>query len=229
MSLATISASDVAKAVAAFNSIYGEMERALWRVSRAAREPLLRRRESTLVGALAWTIKSWWGVQGVRSEIRAISARALASLEWTEAMFEERTMIPADGEHFARTRVPDLVSSMIAFGAKRREFSLASKTLHWLMPWRIPVYDSFVRDTVGVPKSWADEDAYREIVRREYEVVRRLSEADSGWTGETDPRSPFRAIDKYLWWLGGGNAGRAVVVKRPWDVVYRLGLEPDSF
>lgn len=45
--------------------------------------------------------------------------------------------------HQGRRPAPEDVS--------RREFSLASKVLHWLMPWRIPVYDSFVRGMLGVP------------------------------------------------------------------------------
>jgi hypothetical protein len=33
----------------------------------------------------------------------------------------------------------------MSLGVPRREYSLASKVLHWLMPWQVPVYDSFVR------------------------------------------------------------------------------------
>ena len=107
------------------------------------------------------------------------------------------------------------------------EFSLASKTLHWLMPWRIPVYDSFVRKSVGVRSTWNHQDAYREIVSWQFRVCQELGTDDPGWTGDVPPRSPFRALDKYLWWIGGGNAGTAALVKDPWREVYRLGLRPD--
>src|SRR5262249_22381236 len=108
-----------------------------------------------------------------------------------------------------------------------REFSLASKVLHWLFPWRVPVYESFVRESVRIPKSWTDNDAYREIVHWEYDTARRLFAEDSDWTGTIEPKSPFRALDKYLWWLSGGSSAHAVLVRDPWRVVRRLGIECD--
>jgi hypothetical protein len=44
--------------------------------------------------------------------------------------------------------------------------------------------------------------------------------------GSIEPVTPFRALDKYLWWLGGGDAGRAALVNDPWEPVRRLGIKP---
>ncbi len=123
----------------------------------------------------------------------------MAAEAWTKTLFDAAPELTIETEGFACERVSALVSAAEARGAGRREFSLASKVLHWLLPWRIPVYDSFVRKSVGVPTSRADKDAYREIVRWEYDTARRLLAEDSDWTGTIDPRSPFRALDKYLW------------------------------
>src|SRR4051794_31619784 len=82
----------------------------------------------------------------------------------------------------------NLVSSLVersrALGVPRREYSLASKTLHWRMPWRVPVYDSFVRLSLGIPQAWDHPDAYQRV-------------------GELEPRSPLRAFDKCLCRFGG--------------------------
>jgi hypothetical protein len=49
----------------------------------------------------------------------------------------------------------------------RREFSLASKVLHWLLPYRVPAYDSYVCKSLGV--RGADdhpERAWREVAHK---------------------------------------------------------------
>ena len=220
------SSSEVAEGVRAFDRLYGDMDKVLWCLSRAARKDLLRGSNSEVVEALVWTIKSWWGVQGTKKETKVLMAQALAAQPWTQALFTARTELVVEAEEFACERVSALVSALEALGAGRREFSLASKVLHWLLPWQIPVYDSFVRKSVEVATSRADKDAYVEIVRWEYGVGRRLLAERSEWTGTIEPRSPFRALDKYLWWLSGGSSERAVVVRDPLSVVRRLGITP---
>ena len=78
----------------------------------------------------------------------------------------------------------------------------------------------------GSPTSWTPEDAYRRVVRETYAAIPEIAAADSPWMGSVEPRTPLRAIDKWLWWLGGGSDGAAVVVRDPWLVVKRLGLDP---
>lgn len=211
----------------AFNSIYGEMDKALWCISRAARDCLLQKRDSPVIGALVWTIRSWWGVQGVRRETAGIAAQALLAEEWTDEFFQPNLASGVEAERFASSRVPRLVNGMVARGAGRQEFSLASKTLHWLMPWRVPVYDSFVRKSIGVPTTWGHEDAYRLIVRSQLHAAEALMSGPPTWAGDVEPTSPLRALDKYHWWVGGGRTSQAAVVKDPWSIVYRLGLRPD--
>jgi hypothetical protein len=49
----------------------------------------------------------------------------------------------------------------------------------------------------------------------QYEATDRLLSPDREWLGTTDPKSLLRALDKYLWFYGGGDANVAVVVKNP--------------
>jgi len=177
-----------------------------------------------VVEALIWTVKSWWGVQGVRTETKTLMARALAQLPWSAELFDAPTSVSEDAEEFACHLVSALVSTTTRLGISRREFSLASKTLHWLLPWRIPVYDSFVRERLGIPSTRDHPEAYHTMTRKLFSAACTFEDEDSAWMGEINPKSPLRALDKCLWWLGGGNAGQANVVRDPWGVVYRLGL-----
>src|SRR5206468_2561070 len=127
--------------------------------------------------------------------------------------------------NFARDTRSSLIRVMKRLGANRNEWSLVSKVLHWLIPWRIPVNDSYVRTSLQIPEAWSPNDQYREIVDREFALARKLSAEDSEWLGEVDPKSPLRAIDKYLWWKGGGHRGTAIIDKDPWKVVRDLGID----
>lgn len=215
---------DIAEGVRQFNVTFGEMERALWRLSTAARAELLEGRNSPILEGLLWTIKSWWGVQGAPSETKRIMAQALTREQWSRELFENGSGLGPADERFACDRVARLVSSSLELGARRNEVSLASKVLHWLMPSRVPVYDSFVRTGIGVPATKSALDAYRRVVAWEFDVARHFTSEASAWVGEIEPRSPFRALDKYMWWISGGNSGRAVIVKDPWRIVRELGL-----
>lgn len=224
--LADLTDSQRVEAVSAFNAVFGEMDRVLWCLSMNCRGSLLEGRSSSVVEALVWTVKSWWGVQGVSSETKTIMAQALATLDWSADLFEETSRVPGGADSYACDRVSTLVTQSMSLGVSRREFSLGSKVLHWLLPWRIPVYDSFVRGSLSIPKAWDHPAAYREIARELFGVWRELETTDFAWLGPITPRSPLRGFDKCLWWLGGGSKGRAKVVRDPWRVVYELGLKP---
>lgn len=72
-----------------------------------------------------------------------------------------RTMaLTAPGSVRARS---EIVSRSTSLGVLRCEYLLASEVLHWLVPWRVPVYDSFVRKTLAVPASWDHLEAYRKV------------------------------------------------------------------
>ena len=220
-----VQASEVIKGVTAFNSRYREMEAALFCLANAAAKDLLRGVSSTLSEELVWTIKSWWGIQGVRRDVKRIAAEALLALEWRSEFFAADVDSLAGGEPFALRAVKSFVREMRRLGAQRREWSLAAKTLHWLLPWRIPVYDSFVKSALGLSTDMEPAKAYSEIVHWEYDAARRLLAKGKEWFGDVEPKSPFRALDKYLWWDGGGDSGTAAAVRNPWRVIRNLGLE----
>jgi len=221
--------SERAVAVSTFDARFGEMERVLWCLSINSRAGLLTGESSPVLEALVWTIKSWWGVQGVQSETKAQMARALAeSITWSPDLFGPP--VPEYGPEcagYACERVAELVSRSMSLGVPRREYSLASKVLHWLMPWRVPVYDSFVRRALGVPGSWDHPEAYRKVAVEVFAMAYTMT-GDSSWIGSLEPRSPLRALDKLAWWLGGGSTGAAAEVRDPWQVAHGLGLSPDQ-
>lgn len=92
------------------------------------------------------------------------------------------------------------------------------------MPWRVPVYDSFVRSAPGVPASWDHPEAYRKVSFEVFAMARAMT-GDCAWAGSLEPASPLRALDKLTWWLGGGSAGAAAEVRDPWQVIRKLGLK----
>jgi len=145
-------------------------------------------------------------------------------MEWSADLFEPVDTPPPGGEENAVNLVATLVEQSIAMGVPRREYSLASKVLHWLLPWRIPVYDSFVRSSLGVPAAWDHPEAYARVTRDLFGAARNVTAANPAWIGSLEPRAPLRAFDKCFWWFGGGNAATAVEVKDPWRIVDELGL-----
>ena len=217
----------LAEAVRTFNDRYGEMERALWCLSNHSRAALLKHDdEAPALGELVWTIRKWWAVQGVRLETKSAMAKALVNLEeWSPELFQPVDLPPADAEEYAVNLVEKLVQKSQAMGVARREYSLASKVLHWLLPWRIPVYDSFVRSSLGVPEnSDHPEKAYARVADELFRAARNITTVNPEWMGSLEPRSPLRALDKYFWSAGGGDADTAVVVTNPWRRVDELGL-----
>lgn len=215
-----------AAAVGAFNERFGEMERVLWCLSRHSRTALLHRQSSPVVEALVWTVRSWWPVQGVSSATGKVMANALASAAaWSPRLFEPVPGFEPSGEDFAIECVAELVSRCKLLGAPRREYSLAAKVLHLLMPWRVPAFDKNVRERVGVP-DWDNARAYPETARRVFAIARELGRDDDvSWMGIVEPLSPLRAIDKFLWSTGGAGMDGAPVVRDPWRVARKLGLQ----
>lgn len=220
----SVTVSDAKRGVETFNSRYAEMELALWCLSRAAADAILARKRSPVIEELVWTIKSWWGIQGVRKETKVSAVVALLELGLDQWELQPTADLDPIAERLAVERVSEFVERMRRCGVPRHEWSLASKVLHWLMPWRIPVYDSFVKKSLGISEDAEPKSAYWEIVRIEYGAIQRLLQESQNWLGDVDPRSPFRALDKYLWWRGGGSADRAAVVNDPWRIVRLLGL-----
>jgi hypothetical protein len=204
------------------------MEQVLWCLSKNCRGPLLEGRSSPVLEALVWKLKSWWGIQGVPAEAKTLMARALAESRWSADLFEEPAAVADDAAKYAFDRVSTLVDRCMALGLRRHEFSLASKVLHWLLPWRIPAYDAFVRKSLGIPESDDLAGVYRVVTKELLAATREAATEDCEWLGPLEPRSPLRGFDKCLWWTGGGGASRAAEVKNPRHVFSELGLDPGA-
>ncbi len=220
------SVDELAEAVRKFDALFGDMERVLWCLSTNSRTALLQGDgDSPILNQLVWKLRSWWSVQGASRETGTAMARALGALEWSPELFEPVNVPHAGGEEEAVQRVAELVERAREFGAPRREYSLASKTLHLLLPWRIPVYDSFVRTKLGIAEPDDPKQAYSRVVHEVFRIARSVATVNPAWMGEVDPRSLFRALDKYHWWAGGGDGAASPQVKDPWRVIDELGLE----
>jgi hypothetical protein len=226
-----LSEDNIAEAVRTFDKLYAEMERVLWRLSNLSRAALLEHDDGApALGELVWHLKVWWGVQGARLETKSAMAKALVDLEeWSPELFQPADPPLADAEEYAVDLVKKLVEKSQEMGAARREYSLASKVLHWLLPWRIPVYDSFVRLRLGVPEnSDYPEKSYARVSEGVFRTARSLNAANLEWMGSLEPRSPLRALDKYFWRAGGGDSETAYVDPNPWRRVDELGLGRSS-
>ena len=213
-----------AAAVSAFDARFGEMEQVLWSLSVHSLPALLAGESSPALEALVWTVKSWWGVQGVRSENKGPDGRGTGRVGDLDAgSVRPCAEYGPDRAAFACEQVAGVVGRSMLLGVPRREYSLASKVLHWLMPWRVPVYDSFVRSALGVPTSWDHPEAYRKVSGRD---LRPGPRDDGGRCLDRllQPASPLRTLDKLTWWLGGGSTGTAAQVSDPWQVISKLGL-----
>ena len=224
MKLTDCTDAERASAVATFDARFGEMEQVLWYLSVNSRPGLLAGESSPALEALVWTVKSWWRVQGVRAEAKGQMAVAVAELvTWSPDLFGPVLDYGPGRAGFACDRVAEIVRRSMSLGVPRREYSLASKVLHWLMPWRVPVYDSFVRATLGVPTSWDHPEAYRKVTADTFAMAQTMT-ADLAGIGRLEPTSPLRSLDKLTCWLGGGSAGKAAEVRDPWRVTHKLGL-----
>jgi hypothetical protein len=213
-----------AEAVRAFNARFGEMERALWCLSVNTRASLLAGESSPLLEEFVWTIRSWSSLVGVRKETKTLMPSVLAtSMTWTPDLFEPQSDYGPGAAAYACERVGELVGRCKVAGVNRREYSLASKVLHWLMPWRVPVYDSFARSFLEIPRWWDHPQAYSKITTEIFEAARKAA-GEPGWMGALPPRSPLHAFEKVVWSKGGGQTNDAIAVKDPWAVVHRLRL-----
>jgi len=81
---------------------------------------------------------------------------------------------------------------------------------------------------VGVSDVWDLPDAYRRVVDVVFAKVREMAAGARAWMGSSEPNSLLHALDKWLWWAGGGRQGTAVVVANPAQVLRLLGLEDAS-
>lgn len=212
----------VAKVVEAYNARFGAMDPAMWALSKFVQASLLRGENNPALEDLVWTVRKWWGVSGQGREIAPLMAKAISGMNWSSAMFDTNTLGINDPARFAIDRVSDLVQRMKEIDVPRNEFSWASKVLHLLMPWRVPPYDSFVRESLNISKDpdklKAMEFAYQKIVKWHLQNAERLMAQGSDWIGKFEPKSPLRALDKYLWWNGGGEDTKSYIEKDPWKI-----------
>jgi hypothetical protein len=204
----------VLRAVDVFNMRYGAMESALWSLSLRARESILTG-ETLLTEVLVWTVKCWWGIQGTRHGTAALAAAAIRRLALDRGAFRNTFVDSDTEEHDCIHMISVVLTTMRESGVPRMEFSLISKVLHWLMPWRLPPYDSLVRRRLGIPSAASPFDAYGRIVRWHRATTALLLSMDNSWMGSIEPMTPFRALNKFLWYEGGGNVNPSVVIKQP--------------
>jgi hypothetical protein len=167
-----------AAAVRMFDARFGEMEQVLWCLSVNSRPGLLAGASSPVLEALVWTVKSWWGVQGVRSETKPQMATALAeAMTWCPDLFEPVPEYGPGRAGFACECVAGVVGRGMALGVPRREYSLASKVIQMdrrghAMPGMDRIYTHV---TLEMRQRLCDvlEEFWRDAVAQRYAVATR--------------------------------------------------------
>jgi hypothetical protein len=225
-SLAAFSDAERVAAVTAFDKRHGETERGLL-VSRGTQPSgALAGEQSVYVEALVRRVRHEWGLlQRPATSTKAISA-ALMQMDWSPAMFDTAPSCAESGAPEAYQRVRTLVELTRRQGARDREYSWCSKVLHWLTPLRVPVFDQYVRELIGIPESRDLPQQYLGVARKVFAEAEATRVDDPALTASIEPRVPLRVIDKWLRWLGGGDAKTAYVNPDPWRVVRELGFDP---
>jgi hypothetical protein len=226
-SLAAFSEAERVAAVAAFDKRHGETERVFSLLAELSRPVLLAGEQSLYVETLVRTVRHEWGLgQRPASGTKAISA-ALMQMDWSPAMFDTAPSSAESGAADAYQRVRTLVELTRRQGARDREYSWCSKVLHWLTPLRIPVFDQYVRELIGIPESRDLPQQYLGVAQKVFVEAEATRVDDPALTASIEPRVPLRVIDKWLWWLGGGDAKTAYVNPDPWRIVRELlGFDP---
>ena len=139
MKLTDCTDAERASAVATFDARFGEMERVLWCLSVNSRPGLLAGESSPALEALVWTVKSRWGVQGVRAETKGLMAVAVAeTVTWSPDLFGPVLDYGPGRAGFACDRVAEIVRRSMSLGVPRREYSLASRSFTGSCPGESP-------------------------------------------------------------------------------------------
>ena len=187
-------------AVAEYNQQYGEKDRFLWALATQTHQILQSDKSEEVVETFIWTIKRWWGLQGVFFQDRSAMVKAVIALKTSD--------INNKTEDFSNSLidvqvglVTDLVSLSKKNGALKGHFSWASKILHWLYPNKVPVYDAIARKSIA-PLKREGADAYREITKWEFDVSKLLGSQREEFIGNVGPYTMLRVLDKYVWWEG---------------------------
>lgn len=185
---------------------------------------MLAGKSSPVLEKLIGTIRIWWPVRAPASTDPYMAAAITEAIDWSPDVFRPTSAFGSEAVDFAVELVDKVVASTKQrSGSWRREYSWTSKTVHWLLPWRVPAFDKNVRVYLGVP-SWDDpERVYGEVARRIFALARE-EPPEPAWAGPLEPRTRLRALDKWLWWDGGGKDSPVYVDPDPWHVVRELGL-----
>jgi hypothetical protein len=218
-----------AEAVGAFDAKYRDQCQVLWCLSKHCRPALLAGKSSPVLEKLISTVRIWWRVRGAPAATDPYMAAAITeAIGWSPDVFRPTSAFGSEAVDFAIELVDKVVASTKELsGSSRREYSWTSKTVHWLLPWRVPAFDKNVRNYLGVPKGWQDlERAYGEVARRIFALARE-EPPEPVWAGPLEPCTPLRALDKWLWWDGSGKDSHDhdYVDPDPWRVARELSLE----
>jgi hypothetical protein len=64
----------------------------------------------------------------------------------------------------------------------------------------------------------------RALAEKKLFAMSAATARDCTWFGAIEQQSPLRALNKVMWWVGGGSTGAAAVVRNPCQVTGRLNL-----
>ncbi len=134
-----ITPEQVRRAVSEYNELYEADERELYKTSRRALADLLLGIPSDSVLHFTREVNRWGRTRTSR-EVWSYAKVALASLPWDETR-DLRTQLCVERADSVVDLCEQLVNGTCERGGRRREYSYASKMLHWLWPDQVPVND----------------------------------------------------------------------------------------
>lgn len=192
----------VKRAVAAYNERFRFSEMGLYYTAQRARGDLEAKTGGPILLDFTGDVNRW-GKTRASYETWSYAADTLPTLPWYEIRGLE-TSFSVDRAEYVVDLCERLVNGIVERGGKRREYSYASKLLHWLWPEQVPVNDTNVRNEwLGVKGQ--GRDPYRRVVLWMFKRAKALQSFEKEIVGEVEPRTVLRAIDKTVWWIVDEN------------------------
>lgn len=189
-----------------YNADYSWLEKEIWKISLDTKRVLLQLSPNDVlsdsVRLFAWHVAKWGNIWYY--DMFPAAAQALWNLRTKISVFSGKDFKSANPEDVCYL-CSELVGSMCKNGIRSRQWSWASKMLHWLMPDCFPIYDKVVLNGLDIESE--RETAYREIIGWEYECAKHLESELNSAVGDVEPRKLLRAIDKYIWYSKKDKVG----------------------
>ena len=193
-----LNAADIDRVAREYDEMMGWLDGV---VEDSAKQLLGDSADEALARRFGWTVARWGNISGIAG--RSDGPRPLRQFEvMGQLLWEKRDEIAGVTED----GVVDLWYEIATDGRfARKEWSWASKVLHFLRPDMVPAYDKNVRKVLGTFGAHLALEPSGDDHRRAFEVVHGFAQSFLS-KSHSDPPS-LRDLDKYLWLEGARLLG----------------------